>query len=82
MKVTIVTDDGTRLLDTQTASFPIAVNYTGIKSATGKITFQYTNVTEDVTTPNPDDPEGDPIVTPGTSTEKTIERTVEFTEER
>jgi len=81
VKVTIVTDDGTRLLDTQTASFPIAVNYTGIKSPTGKITFQYTNTTEEVTTPNPD-PEGEPIVTPGTSTEKVIERTIEFTKER
>lgn len=81
VKVTIVTADGTRLLDTQTASFPIAVNYTGIKSATGKITFQYTNITEPVTTKDPET--GETVETsPGSTTEKTIERTVEFTEER
>lgn len=79
VKVTIVADDGTRLLDTQTASFPIAVNYTGIKSATGKITFQYTNTTEDKTIKGED---GKEVVIEGTSTDKTIERTVEFTKER
>ncbi len=81
VKVTIVTADGTKLLDTETASFPIAVNYTGIKSSTGKITFRYTNITEPVTTKDPET--GETVETsPGSTTDKTIERTVEFTEER
>ena len=74
VKVKIVTEDGTTLLDTETASFPVAVNYTGIKSATGKITFHYTLVTEPSVG-------ADGTETPGGSTEKTIERTIEFTKE-
>ena len=76
VKVTIVTEDGTKLLDTQTASFPFAVNYSGIKSATGKITFQYTNVKS---APGEG---GDGSAPEETKEEKTIERTIEFTKER
>ncbi len=44
--VTLMADDGTQLLSTQTASFPIEQqNITGIKSPTGYILFQYMNVT-------------------------------------
>lgn len=75
MKVSIVTDDGTKLLDTETASFPIAVNYSGIKAAKGKITFQYT-ITK-VPEAGADGEAPEPV-----TTEKTIERTIEFTEER
>lgn len=80
VKVTIVTEDGTTLLDTQTTSFPIAVNYSGIKSSTGKLTFRYTNTTEAVMTP---DEEGNLVeTTPASSEDKTLERTIEFTKER
>ncbi|MBD5552468.1 MAG: Stk1 family PASTA domain-containing Ser/Thr kinase [Lachnospiraceae bacterium] len=80
VKVTIVTEDGTTLLDTQTTSFPVAVNYSGIKSSTGKLTFRYTNTTEAVMTP---DEEGNLVeTTPASSEDKTLERTIEFTKER
>lgn len=39
--LTIVTDSGKILLDTDTSSFPYAVNFTGIDSASGTITFTY-----------------------------------------
>ena len=80
VKVTIVTEDGTTLLDTQTTSFPVAVNYSGIKSSTGKLTFRYTNTTEAVMTP---DEEGNLVeTTPASSEDKMLERTIEFTKER
>ena len=45
--VTLVADDGTQLLSTQTTSFPIQQqNITGIKTNTGYILFQYVNQTE------------------------------------
>ena len=78
VKVTIVTADGTKLLDTQTTSFPVAVNYSGIKSPTGTITFEYTNVKR-VETGTAED--GTPT-TEEVKEEKKIERTIEFTEER
>ena len=75
VKVTIVTADGTKLLDTQTTSFPVAVNYSGIKSSTGTITFEYTNVKRVETA------EGSQA-TEEVKEPKKIERTIEFTEER
>lgn len=78
VKVTIVTADGTKLLDTQTTSFPVAVNYSGIKSPTGTITFEYTNVKR-VETGTAED--GTPT-TEEVKEDKKIERTIEFTEER
>lgn len=79
VSVTITTEDGTQLLNTKTSSFPIAVNYTGIKSATGTIQFVYVNTTPEVSTTDP--ATGETIVTEGTSTEKTVTRTVQFTKE-
>lgn len=78
VKVTIVTADGTRLLDTQTTSFPVAVNYSGIKSPTGTITFEYTNVKR---VENGAAEDGTPV-TEEVKEAKKIERTIEFTEER
>lgn len=78
VKVSIVTADGTKLLDTQTTSFPVAVNYSGIKSPTGTITFEYTNVKQ-VETGKQED--GTPIMEE-TKEAKKIERTIEFTEEK
>jgi serine/threonine-protein kinase len=77
--VTVTTADGTQLLSTQTSSFPVAVNYTGIKSATGTITFTFTVQTEEETTTDPDT--GETVTTPGTSTEKTVTREINFVQE-
>lgn len=76
--VTIVTADGTQLLNTTTSSFPISVNYSGIKSATGTITFTYVDTTDPVTTTDPNT--GAATVTQGTSTDKTVTRAITFTE--
>ena len=77
--VTVTTADGTQLLSTQTSSFPVAVNYTGIKSPTGVITFTFTVQTEDTTTTDPDT--GETVTTPGSSQEKTVRREINFTQE-
>lgn len=77
--VTIDTADGVQLLNTNTASFPISVNYTGIQAASGTITFTYTVTTEAVTDTNPET--GEVITTEGTSVQKTVTREVQFTPE-
>lgn len=77
--VTVTTADGTQLLSTQTSSFPVAVNYTGIKSPTGVITFTFTVQTEDTTTTDPDT--GETVTVPGGSQEKTVKREINFTQE-
>ncbi len=77
--VTIDTADGIQLLNTNTASFPISVNYTGIKSASGTITFTYTVITNAQSTTDPET--GEVITTEGTSVQKTISREVQFTPE-
>lgn len=77
--VTIDTADGIQLLNTNTASFPISVNYTGIKSPTGTITFTYTVTTDAVTDTNPET--GEVTTTEGTSEQRTVTREVQFTPE-
>ncbi len=77
--VTIITADGTQLLNTQTTSFPVGVNYTGIKSETGTIQFKFVVTTEATTTTNPDT--GEVTTTEGTSMEKTVNREITFTAE-
>lgn len=77
--VTVTTADGTQLLSTQTSSFPVSVNYTGIKSPTGVITFTFTVQTEDTTTTDPDT--GETVTVPGGSQEKTVKREINFTQE-
>ena len=77
--VTVTTADGTQLLSTQTSSFPVSVNYTGIKSPTGVITFTFTLQTEDTTTTDPDT--GETVTVPGGSQEKTVKREINFTQE-
>ena len=79
MTVTIDTEDGVQLLNTNTASFPISVNYTGIRSATGTVTFTYTVTTDAVTDTNPET--GEVTTTEGTSVQKTIARELQFTPE-
>ncbi|WP_026657871.1 Stk1 family PASTA domain-containing Ser/Thr kinase [Butyrivibrio sp. AC2005] len=73
--VSFVTADGTSLLDTTTASFPITgVVRTGLTSATGVITFTYT-----ATSPATTDEYGN--IVGGTSEEYTVTRAVTFNQE-
>lgn len=77
--VTIDTADGVQLLNTNTASFPISVNYTGIQSATGTITFTYTITTDAQSVTDPET--GEVTTIEGTSVQKTVMREVAFTPE-
>lgn len=77
--VTLTAQDGTQLLNTQTTTFPVGVNYTGIKSATGTIRYSFLVQTEPTTIT---DPETGETMTEGGGTEtKTVERQVDFVEE-
>ena len=77
--VTLMADDGTQLLSTQTASFPIEQqNITGIKSPTGYILFQYMNVTEGSSVTNED---GSVSTIEGTYERKESRRPIQFMEE-
>ncbi|MDE7178521.1 MAG: Stk1 family PASTA domain-containing Ser/Thr kinase [Lachnospiraceae bacterium] len=77
--VTLTTQDGTQLLSTETVSFPVAVNYTGIKSPSGTIRFTFTVETEATTITDPET--GETTTQGGTSEIKTVERQVNFIEE-
>lgn len=79
VNVTLTAGDGTQLLNTQTTTFPVGVNYTGIKSDTGIIRYTFTVQTEPTTITNPETGE---TTTEGGGTEtKTVERQVNFMEE-
>ncbi len=74
--VTVIADDGTQLLSTQTESFPIPQqNITGIKSASGVIVFQYVNTIESTTITNED---GSVTTIDGSTENKEIRRPVQF----
>ena len=77
--ITVTTADGTQLLSTQTSSFPVAVNYTGIKSPTGVITFRFTVVREAITSTDP--VTGETSTTEPVSEERTVTREINFTQE-
>lgn len=47
VQVTIIASNGTVLMDMATTSFPFSVNYSGIRSETGKVTFHYFSTAED-----------------------------------
>ncbi|MBD5485852.1 MAG: Stk1 family PASTA domain-containing Ser/Thr kinase [Lachnospiraceae bacterium] len=79
VNVTVTTADGTQLLSTQTSSFPVAVNYTGIKSPSGVITFHFTVEREATTTTDPET--GETVTTDPVSEEKTVTREIQFTQE-
>ncbi|MDE7447226.1 MAG: Stk1 family PASTA domain-containing Ser/Thr kinase [Lachnospiraceae bacterium] len=77
--VTLMADDGTQLLSTQTASFPVQQqNITGIKVGTGYVLFQYVNTTEPNTVTNED---GSTVTIEGTSESKEFRRPVQFAAE-
>ena len=77
--VTVTTADGTQLLSTRTTSFPVAVNYTGIKSASGVITFHFTVQKEAAITTDPET--GEPVTADAVTEEKTVTRNINFTQE-
>ncbi len=79
VNVTVMAADGTQLLSTQTASFPVEANYTGIKSATGVITFTFQVERDAGTTTNPDT--GETVTNPPVQEEKTVRREISFTQE-
>lgn len=77
--VTLMADDGTQLMSTQTSSFPIAQqNITGIKTSTGYILFQYQNTIEGSTITNED---GSVTTTEGSTENKEIRCAVNFVQE-
>ncbi len=77
--VTVTTADGVQLLSTQTSSFPVAVNYTGIKSPGGVVTFHFVVEKEATTTTDPET--GETITADPVSEERTVKREIQFTEE-
>lgn len=79
VNVTLTADDGTQLLNTQTTTFPVGVNYTGIKSPTGIIRYTFTVQTEPATITDPET--GETTTEGGGSETKTVERPVNFIEE-
>lgn len=79
VNVTVTTADGTQLLSTQTSSFPVAVNYTGIKSPSGVITFHFTVEKEATTTTDPET--GEMITSEPVTEERTVNREINFTQE-
>ncbi len=77
--VTLMADDGTQLLSTQTAAFPIPQqSITGIKCNTGYILYQYVNTTEATTVTNED---GTVTDIPASSENKELRRPVQFAAE-
>lgn len=77
--VTLMADDGTQLMSTQTTSFPIQQqNITGIKVSTGYLLFQYQNTTETTSITNED---GSVTTIEGTTQDKEIRRVVTFVQE-
>ena len=79
VRITLITDDGTILLDTTTTTFPQAANYYGIKSSGGTLTMYYTVTTEGTTTTDPET--GETVTTPGTTEERSFTRRLEFVQE-
>jgi serine/threonine-protein kinase len=77
--VTLMADDGTQLMSTQTTSFPIPQqNISGIKTGTGYILFQYQNTTDATSVTNED---GSITTIEGTTENKEFSRAVTFIQE-
>lgn len=79
VNVTVTTADGTQLLSTQTTSFPVAANYTGIKSPTGVITFTFRVEKEASATTDPNT--GETVTSEAVSEDRTVRREISFTQE-
>ena len=78
VNVVVNTADGTQLLNTQTASFPVSVNYAGIKSAMGTIEFTFSVTTPGETVTGPD---GEVTTTQGSTVDKHVTREITFVQE-
>ncbi|CDA69014.1 putative uncharacterized protein [Clostridium sp. CAG:510] len=76
--VTLVVEDGKKLLDTANATFPLSVNFHGLTSPRGTITFSYTVTTDSQTVTNES---GETTVIPGTIENRSFTREVEFERE-
>ncbi len=79
VNITVTTADGTQLLSTQTTSFPVPVNYSGIKSPAGVVTFTFTVEKDATTTTDPDT--GETVTQEAVSEERTVRRDITFTQE-
>ncbi|MCM1124182.1 MAG: Stk1 family PASTA domain-containing Ser/Thr kinase [Ruminococcus flavefaciens] len=77
--ITVTTADGVQLLSTQTSSFPVAVNYTGIKSTGGVIEFHFTVEKEATTVTDPET--GETVTSEPVTEERTVRREINFTQE-
>ncbi len=81
VQVILKPTDGKELLNTKVSTFPIeTVNYNGITSSTGTLTFIYTVEIGAEDTGEVDD-EGNPVILPARTEEHTIQRTIEFVRE-
>ena len=77
--VILTTSTGVELKRENTSSFPVAMNITGIPdSESGQITIIYTVTIPGSTTTND---AGETVDVPGTTEERTVTRTVQFTKE-
>ncbi len=79
VQVILQAADGKELLNTRISSFPMAeVNYKGITSSTGTLTFIYTvTIEETIET----DADGNVVTVPARTEEHTIKRTIQFVRE-
>ncbi len=79
VQVILTPTGGKDLLNTKTSTFPIAeVNYKGITSPTGTLTFIYTVTIEETIE---DDGNGNLVTVPARTEEHTIQRTIQFVQE-
>ncbi len=76
VQVIVTAADGTALLNTTTSTFPLDVNYTGITSPTGTVTYIFTVNYEEVTYTDPET--GETLTQPAESHEKTVTRELTF----
>lgn len=76
VQVIVTAADGTNLLNTTTSTFPLDVNYTGITTPTGTVTYIFTVSREEVTYTDPET--GESITQPAESYEKTVTRELTF----
>ena len=79
VQVILTPEGGKELLNTKVTSFPMAeVNYRGITSATGTLTFIYTVTIEETVM---EDENGNLVTVPARTEEHTIQRTIQFVRE-
>jgi beta-lactam-binding protein with PASTA domain len=75
----IIAADGTQLYASTTTTFPVHVSYTNLSAETGTLQMTYLSTTDATVTTDP--VTGQTVTTPGTSTQKTVTRSLTFTAE-